>query len=189
MDTSRWQRWQTLRPRLHRDGVSLPAALLLKQFKSWLDSDELTVEDLLLDEHGAVFWLRLHHPTATILQLHCQPEPTPTGSDSLRLRYQLLADDSQPGLGGHVLGKIASLAANSGLATRLLQRLAAPLPWLSVDPQHLTLHWRRIPALQAWLARHSLGSQLAQQLTIHHLSTQHDALRLHVSRRAADRQG
>ena len=189
MDTARWQRWQTLRPRLHRDGISLPAALLLKQLKSWLDSDELTVEDLLLDEHGAVFWLHLHHPAATILQLHCQPEPVTPGDDSLRLRYHLQADDMQPGLRGHLLGKAASLAANSGMATRLLQRLAASLPWLAIDQQHLTLHWRDIPAVQRWLHTTVLGYQPLQSWRIAAVHTCHDCLRLQLKRRQSDNQG
>lgn len=184
-----WQNWQRYRPRLHRDGISLPAALLLKQLKSWLDSDELILEDLLLDEHGAVFWLRVQHPTPTILQLHCQPDVAATDNNSLRLRYRLQADDSQPSLRGHLLGKAASLAANSGLATRLLQRLAAPLPWLAIDQQYLTLHWRDIPAAQHWLNATVLGYQPLAGWRIAAVHTHHDWLRLQLKRSQPGNQG
>lgn len=184
-----WQNWQRYRPHLHRDGISLPAALLLKQLKSWLDNDDLIIEDLLLDEHGAVFWLRIQHPAPTILQLHCRPETAAAGSDSLRLHYHLQADDSQPSLRGHLLGKAASLAANSGMATHLLQKLAAPLPWLAIDQQYLTLHWHDIPAIQRWLNATVLGYQPLTGWRIAAIHTRHDWLRLQLKRRQPGNQG
>lgn len=184
----RWQAWQDYRPRLHRDGVSLPGKLVLRQLKQWLDGERLSIDDLLLDEHGAVFWLTLHHPISTTLQLHCQPAAGgPDGA--LHLHYQLKGDATQAGLRGHALAKLASVAGNSQMAANLLQKLAADLPWLTISPQHLTLYWRDITVLQQWLATLPLADKALSQLDIAALRTGDDHLRLQLKRRQPPNQG
>ncbi|MFN4235970.1 MAG: hypothetical protein ACK4FZ_01830 [Vogesella sp.] len=184
----RWQAWQENRPRLHRDGVSLPGKLVLRKLQQWLNNERLSIDDLLLDEHGAVFWLTLHHPAHTILQLHCQPAAGgPDGA--LHLHYQIKGDPAQAGLRGHALAKLATLASGSGVAANLLQRLTADIAWLQVSPHHITLYWRNIPALQDWLQRTRLATLACDQLDIGAVLTTEDALRLRLTRRQPANQG
>lgn len=178
----RWHTWQQQRPQLHRDGISLPASTVLRQLQQWLNSERLQVDDLLLDEHGAVLWLTLHHPFHTTLQLHCQPAADgPEGA--LHLHYQLKGDPTQTRLRGHALGKLATLASGSNMTTNLLQKLAAGLPWLTITPQHITLFWRDIRALQGWLAHTPLAALACRHLELAAVDTTADALRLRLKRR------
>lgn len=184
----RWQTWQQQRPRLHRDGVSLPGKLVLHKLQQWLNSEHLSIDDLLLDEQGAVFWLTLHHPARTTLQLHCQPAAGGP-DDALHLHYQLKGDPAQTGLRGHALAKLASLAGHSQMSTRLLQTLLADRPWISVSSQHLTIYWRDITALQQWLCKLPLAGKVLMQFDIAAISTGDDSLRLRLKRRQPANQG
>lgn len=184
----RWQAWQAQRPRLHRDGVSLPGKLVLRKLQQWLNNERLSIDDLLLDEHGAVLWLTLHHPVRTTLQLHCQPAAD--GPDNaLHLHYQIKGDPDQSGLRGHALAKLASLAGNSQIAANLLQRLLADLPWVDISSQHLTIYWRDIAALQQWLRQLPLAGKVLMQFDIAAIRTADDSLRLRLKRRQPGNQG
>lgn len=184
----RWQAWQENRPRLHRDGVSLPGKLVLRKLQQWLNNERLSIDDLLLDEHGAVFWLTLHHPAHAILQLHCQPA-TGGPDGALHLHYQIKGDPAQAGLRGHALAKLASLAGNSQIAANLLQRLLADLPWVSISSQHLTVYWRDITALKQWLHTVPLAGKTLNRFDIAAISTGDDSLRLRLKRRQPANQG
>lgn len=191
---SNWrERWQQLRPQLpalHRDGISLPAPLLLAQLRKALDGDELEVQALQLGDAGGELQLLLKKPGQRLLHIHFQFAPVDWPARRIDIHFSLSGGENRdPTLAGRALGKLVLLGLESGLGLRALQKLAAPLDWLQLQDGLASVHLQQIPAIARWLQQPLLGKPLAERLRLAAIDTTDGALRLRLARTAPIDQG
>lgn len=187
------ERWQQLRPQLpalHRDGISLPAPLLLAQLRKALDGDELEVQALQLGDAGGELQLLLKKPGQRLLHIHFQFAPVDWPARRIDIHFSLNGGENRdPTLAGRALGKLVLLGLESGLGLRALQKLAAPLDWLQLQDGLASVHLQQIPAIARWLQQPLLGKPLAERLRLAAIDTTDGALRLRLARTAPIDQG
>ena len=94
----RWQQWQSLRPKLHRDGASLPATLLLASLQQQLDSEQLRVVDLQLQPEECVLELDIQQPLRARLQLFFHFGELDWPRRTLLIHYRLQGTPQDNGL-------------------------------------------------------------------------------------------
>lgn len=143
-----WQRWQQQRPRLHRDGFSLPATVLLRALQKELDGEQYQVKALLLAPDACLLRLNISQPTASMLDIHFRITPLCANSHTLHVPYHLHGRCHDASLLRRSLGKLLWLAIHHGQNSQLLQTLAADLDFIDIYPDHLLVHLDRIPLLQ-----------------------------------------
>ncbi|MFC3627615.1 hypothetical protein ACFOKJ_15955 [Vogesella amnigena] len=191
---SNWrERWQQLRPQLpalHRDGISLPAPLLLAQLRKALDGDELEVQALQLGDAGGELQLLLKKPGQRLLHIHFQFAPVDWPARRIDIHFCLSGGENRdPTLAGRALGKLVLLGLESGLGLRALQKLAAPLDWLQLQDGLASVHLQQIPGIARWLQQPVLGKPLAERLRLAAIDTTDGALRLRLARTTPIDQG
>ena len=186
----RWQQLSLLLPALHRDGISLPAPLLLAQLRKALDGDELAVQALQLDDSGGELQLLLKRPGQRLLHIHFQFAPVDWTAHRIDIHFSLSGGENRDTtLAGRALGKLVLLGLESGLGLRALQKLAAPLEWLELKDGCASVHLQRIPSISRWLQQPVLGKPLAERLQLRAIETTDNALRLRLARRKPHPQG
>lgn len=178
----RWQDFSTRLPALHRDGISLPAALLLPQLQKALDGDELAVEGLQFNDIGGELRLLLKKPGQRLLIIQFRFAPVDWPARRIDVDFSLQGENRDRSLAGRALGKLVQLGLESGLGLRALQRLAAPLGWLELQDGRASVHLQQIPFLARWLQQPLLGKPLAERLQLAAIDTADNALRLRLAR-------
>lgn len=174
----RWQQWQSLRPKLHRDGASLPAALLLASLQQRLDSEQLRVVDLQLQPEESVLELDIQQPLRARLQLFFHFGEVDWPKRTLLIHYRLQGTPQDSGLIRRALGTLLLTALDAGLGSHLLQRLAAELAFLDIQPQHIVVHLDQLPPVPRWQEQSFPGKSLARHLQLKSITTPPDHLRL-----------
>lgn len=178
----RWQHWQSRRPRLHRDGVSLPASLLLDALQKQLNGERLQVENLQLHPEHSCLTLLLQQPVAARLQLFFHFGAINWPARTVLIHYQLQGSRHDGNLVRRTLGTLLLVALDAGLGTRLLQNLTADLDYIDIQPQHIHIHLDRLPPAARWLEQDILGKPLAERIALRAISTPEHHLRLSVGR-------
>ncbi len=174
----RWQQWQSLRPRLHRDGASLPAALLLAGLQQQLDGPQLRVLDLQLQPEESVLALEIQQPVHARLQLLFHFGDIDWPGRTLLIHYRLQGSAHDSGLIRRTLGTLLLTALDAGLGSHLLQRLAAELTFLDIQPQHIVVHLDQLPPFARWQEQSFPGKSLARHLQLKSITTPPGHLRL-----------
>ncbi|MEQ6290732.1 hypothetical protein ACFPAG_08925 [Vogesella sp. GCM10023246] len=186
------QRWQTLNaslPALHRDGIALPAALLLPRLQAAIDSDELSVHDLQFTPQGGELQLLLKKPGRRLLRIQFRFAPVDWPQRRIDIDFTLQGENRDATLAGRALGKLMQLGLESGLGLRALQRLAAPLQWLVLQDGRASVLLEQLPAVARWLQQPLLGKPLAERLCIAAIDTTDNALRIRLARIKSQDQG
>lgn len=178
----RWQQWQTQRPRLHRDGISLPATLLLRTLRKQLDSDTVQVTHLALQPGESLLELTVQQPLTASLQLYFSFGEINWPARTLTIHYRLQGTPYDSSLIKRTLGTLLLATLDAGLGVKLLQRLAAELDFITIHPRHLTLHLDQLPLAARALEQDILGKPLARRLALTAISTSKDYLRLTLGR-------
>ncbi|MDC7699972.1 hypothetical protein [Vogesella indigofera] len=174
----RWQQWQSLLPKLHRDGASLPAALLLASLQQQLDSEQLQVLDLQLQPEESVLELDIQQPLRARLQLFFHFGELDWPKRTLLIHYRLQGTPQDSGLIRRALGTLLLTALDAGLGSHLLQRLAAELAFLDIQPQHIVVHLDHLPLATRWRTQTFPGKSLARHLQLKAITTPPGHLRL-----------
>lgn len=174
----RWRQWQSLRPKLHRDGASLPAALLLAGLQRQLDSEQLQVISLQLQPQESVLELDIQQPLRARLQLSFHFGELDWPRRTLLIHYRLQGTAHDSGLIRRTLGTLLLTALDAGLGSHLLQRLAAELAFLDIQQQHIVVHLDQLPPFARWQTQPFPGQSLARHLQLKSVTTPPGHLRL-----------
>jgi len=173
--------WQQ-RPILHRDGVSLQEAWLLRKLQQTLNGDSLQIDGLSLLSRDSTLHLTAHHPLAARLTLHFDFLPIDWNSRQICLRYHVQGEAIAPSTTRRLLGGLLLGVLEGAFGHKALQQLAKPLDWLTLEQDIAMIDLTRLPALQPWLDYPVLGKPLAAHLTIKTIETSPGQLRIRLGR-------
>ncbi len=179
---SRLQRSWQQRPNLHRDGVSLQEAWLLRKLQQTLNGDSLQIDGLSLLSRDSTLHLTAHHPLAARLTLHFDFLPVDWNSRRICLRYHVQGEAIAPSTTRRLLGGLLLGVLEGAFGHKALQQLAKPLDWLTLEQDIAMIDLTRLPALQPWLDYPLLGKPLASRLTIKTIETSPGQLRIRLGR-------
>lgn len=180
---NRLQRSWQQRPNLHRDGVSLQEAWLLRKLQQALNGDTLHVDGLSLLSRDSTLHLTAHQPLAARLTLHFDFLPIDWHSRQLRLRYHAQGEAISPSVTRRLLGGLLLGVLEGAFGHKALQQLAKPLDWLTLEQDIAAIDLQRLPALQQWLDYPLLGKPLGEHLSIKAIETSPGQLRIRLGRR------
>ncbi|WP_287881150.1 hypothetical protein [Aquitalea sp.] len=183
-----WQRslirgWQQ-RPTLHRDGVSLQEAWLLRKLQQALDGDSLQIDGLSLLSRDSTLHLTIHQPLAARLTLHFDFLPINWHSRLIQLRYHVQGEAISPSTTRRLLGGLLLGAMEGAFGHKALQQLTRPLDWLTLEQDIASIDLTQLPALQQWLDYPLLGKPLGEHLIIKAMETCPGRLRIRLGRTA-----
>lgn len=173
--------WQQ-RPTLHRDGVSLQEAWLLRKLQQALNGDSLHIDGLSLLSRDSALHLTAHQPLAARLTLHFDFLPIAWNSRQIRLRYHVQGEAVSPSTTRRLLGGLLLGVMEGAFGHKALQQLAKPLEWLTLEQDIASIDLTRLPALQQWLDYPLLGKPLGEHLFIKTIETSPGQLRIRLGR-------
>lgn len=179
---SRLQRSWQHRPSLHRDGVSLQEAWLLRKLQQALNGDSLQIDGLSLLSRDSTLHLTAHQPLAARLTLHFDFLPIDWNSRQIRLRYHVQGEAISPSATRRLLGGLLLGVLEGAFGHKALQHLAKPLDWLTLEQDIAYIDLQRLPALQPWLDYSLLGKPLGEHLAIKAIETLPGQLRIRLTR-------
>ncbi|WP_199053435.1 hypothetical protein [Aquitalea sp. ASV15] len=180
--SSRLQRSWQQRPILHRDGVSLQEAWLLRKLQQALNGDSLQIDGLSLLSRDSTLHLTAHHPLAARLTLHFDFLPVDWNSRQICLRYQVQGEAISPSTTRRVLGGLLLGVLEGAFGHKALQQLTKPLDWLTLEQDVAMIDLTRLPALQPWLDYPLLGKPVSERIVIRALETSPGQLRIYLGR-------
>ncbi|NWK76349.1 hypothetical protein [Aquitalea sp. LB_tupeE] len=173
--------WQQ-RPTLHRDGVSLQEAWLLRKLQQALNGDALQIDSLSLLSRDSTLHLTAHQPLAARLTLHFDFLPIVWHSRQIRLHYHVQGEAISPSTTRRLLGGLLLGVMEGAFGHKTLQQLAKPLDWLTLEQDIATIHLDALDRVRQYLDYPLLGKPLAARLTIKAIETSPGLLRIRLSR-------
>jgi len=177
-----WQRLSTKLPIPHRDGLSLPPALLLSTLQNQLDPELARCESLSIDDEQIHLQLAVAQPLHANLQLSLRPARTDWPSRTLILDYRLQGNSTSPSRLCRVVNDTLLGRLDSRIGRQLLGQLLKDLPWLRLEGEQLIVTLDRIDGLNRWLESSLFGQGLAEHFALTELRIESGALRLVVHR-------
>jgi len=177
-----WQRLSTKLPIPHRDGLSLPPALLLSTLQNQLDPELARCESLSIDDEQMHRQLAVARPLHASLQLSLRPARTDWPSRTLILDYRLQGSSTSPSRLRRVVNDTLLGRLDSRIGRQLLGQLLKDLPWLRLEGEQLIVTLDRIDGLNRWLESSLFGQGLAEHFALTELRIESGALRLVVHR-------
>jgi len=177
-----WQRLSAKLPTPHRDGVSLPPALLLSTLQKQLDPELARCESLSIDDEQMHLQLAVARPLHASLQLSLRPARVDWPSRTLILDYRLQGSSTSPSRLRRVVNDTLLGRLDSRIGRQLLGQLLKDLPWLRLEGEQLIVTLDRIDGLNRWLESSLYGQGLAERFALTELRIESGALRLVVHR-------
>jgi len=173
--------WQQ-RPTLHRDGVSLQEAWLLRKLQQSLDGDTVQINGLSLLSRDSTLHLTTHQPVAARLTLHFDFLPINWHERQIQLRYHVQGEAISPSTTRRLLGGLLLGVLEGAFGHKALQQLTKPLDWLTLEQDIASIDLNGLSTLQQWLDYPLLGKPLGERLIIKAIETLPGQLRIRLGR-------
>ena len=173
--------WQQ-RPTLHRDGVSLQEAWLLRKLQQGLNGDSLQIDGLSLLSRDSTLHLTVRQPVAARLTLHFDFLPINWHNRLIQLRYHIQGEAISPSTPRRLLGGLLLGVMEGAFGHKALQQLTKPLDWLTLEQDIATIHLDALDSVRQYLDYPLLGKPLAARLTIKAIETSPGLLRIRLGR-------
>jgi len=181
-----WQRLSAKLPIPHRDGVSLPPALLLTGLNRYLDSDQARADHIDIRDDWLHLQLTVTHPLHAELQLALRPADIDWPARRLTLDYTLTGHSTSPSRLKRLANSALLGRLDSRIGRQLLGQLLKDLPWLRLEGERLIVALDRVDTLNRWLESPLFGQNLADRFALAELRIENGALRLVMRRLRGD---